>query len=142
MPHKFRRYVTKGYGRKGAKVQTYVLPEANSLVDSVVQTDLCCSTIDDILHFETESTELVQETVAVQTDTIIMKSDETQTDTATLDNLGTVETQTEVVEMRDAKIQVSELAEMKLCVGNYEEKFLPLVTKHKGVFKDVTGLYV
>ena len=67
MPHKFRSYVTKGYGRKGVKVQTYVLPEANSLVDSVVQTHLCCSTNDDILHFETESTELVQETVAVQT---------------------------------------------------------------------------
>ena len=71
-----------------------------------------------------------------------MKSDETQTDTVTLGNLGTVETQSEVVEMQDAKIQVSELAEMKLCVGNHEEKFLPLVTKHKGVFKDVTGLYV
>ena len=74
-----------------------MLPEANPLVDSVVQTDLCCSTNDDILHFETESTELVQETVAVQTDTVIMKSDETQIDTATLDNTRTVKTQTEVV---------------------------------------------
>ena len=44
--------------------------------------------------------------------------------------------------MQDAKIQVSELAKMKLCVGNHEEKFLPLVTKHKSIFKDVTGLYV
>lgn len=139
MPRKFRRYVPKGYSRKGDKVGTSVLPEANG---SIVQTDVCCGTKDDISHCETESRELEQETVAVETDTVIMKSVETQTDIETLDTTRTVETQTEVAEMQDTEIQISELAEMKLCVGNYEEKFLPLVTKHKGVFKDITGLYV
>ena len=46
-----------------------------------------------------KSIELEQEAVAVQTITVIMKCDETQTDTATLDNTRTVETQTEVAEI-------------------------------------------
>ena len=59
-----------------------------------------------------------------------------------LGNTKTTETHTEVIEMQDAGMQVSELDEMRLCVGNNDKKFLPLVTKHKDVFKDVTGLYI
>ena len=44
--------------------------------------------------------------------------------------------------MQDAEIQVSKSDEMRLYVGNNNEKFLSLVTKHKGLFKDVTGLYI
>ena len=41
MPHKFRRYVPKGYSRKTPKVRTSAILKANnSLVDSGVQTDL------------------------------------------------------------------------------------------------------
>ena len=28
-----------------------------------------------------------------------------------------------------------------MCEGNSDEKFLPLATKHKGVFKDAKGMY-
>lgn len=122
MPRKFRRYVAKGYSRKGLKVKT---SKADLLVDSGVQTDLHFNPDEDMLHLKTE---ILQETVAVQTDIIV--------------NSKSIETQTEVVEIQDAEIQVSELDEMRLCVGNNDEKFLPLVTKHKGLFKDVTGLYI
>ena len=47
-----------------------------------------------------------------------------------LSNTKTTETHTEVIEMQDTGMQVSELDEMRLCVGNNDEKFLPLVTKH------------
>lgn len=144
MPRKFRRYVEKGYSRKGsnsrkransaeaAKVKVSVLPEADSLVDLVVQTDPQFSIDDHMVHSETQTDGIMHETTAVQTDILI--SGQTKT----------VETQTEIVAVLDAGVQVGEpLAknEMRLCIGNNDEKFLPLVTKHKGVFKDVTGLY-
>jgi len=43
----------------------------------------------------------------------------------------------------DAEVQVDEIQsrnEEKICVGNSDEKFRPLITKHKSVFKDSTGM--
>ena len=48
----------------------------------------------------------------------------------------------EVVDMVDAEEQVGEQQSQGVCVGNGDEKFNPLINKHKGVFKDSTGTYV
>ena len=84
---------------------------------------------------------------------------ETQTDDHDLTSIETnsVSTQTDsplVIEFKDAAIQTDddslqsahaddndcdELDESIMCQGNNDEKFIPLIVKHKGVFRDITG---
>ena len=128
MPCKFRRYVVKRYSRKSANIKLSVLPQHDSLVDSAVQTDLQFNTDVDMPYLGTETVDIEQDSVAVQTDTDLSETT-------------SVETQTEVIEKQDVELQANELDEMMICIGNSDEKFHPLVAKHKGVFKDVTGLY-
>ena len=66
---------------------------------------------EDMLHLGTETIEIVQKTVAIQTDI------------ANLGNTKSIETHTEVVEMQDTEIQVSELNEMSAVCGKNDEKF-------------------
>jgi len=42
--------------------------------------------------------------------------------------------------MVDAEVQVGEQQSQRVCVGNSDKKFNPLINKHKGVFKDSTGI--
>ena len=75
-----------------------------------------------IINSETQTVLVHHQVVVVQTDIEI--SNEAKT----------VEMQTEAVERLDAEVQVGEsLAkdDMRLCVGNNDENFFQLVTKHK-----------
>ena len=78
---------------------------------------------------------------------------ETQTDDLPPTQLTSVSAQTDIVEYKDVAIQTDddmcvtgdvqeeqEEEELALCEGNPDEKFIPLVVKHKGVFRDVTGI--
>ena len=58
----------------------------------------------------TETVNIEQDSVAVQTNTV-------------LSEITSVETQTEVIEMQDIELQVNELDEMMICVGNSDESF-------------------
>ena len=55
------------------------------------------------------------------------------------------ESQTNTTEVCHVKVQTDhdELLtgdESSYCIGNNDEKFSPLITKHKSVFKDSTGM--
>ena len=122
MPRKFRRVVRKG-GVKSKKSQQQILTGIRDQVDLV-------------------SSAFAE--VAVQTDEVKFGEMATQTDT----NFPVVSTeasmQTENAEYADMCTQTSDediqqSTELVKCEGNNDDKFLPLVKKHEGIFEDVTG---
>jgi len=111
MPRKIRFYVPKGASRKGKGGGP---SEAVQMASVATQTDY------------SPPTELVLSSVSTQTDYAAEYKDATmQTDS---DDDVTVSVQEEREE------------ELRFCAGNSDEKFIPLVVKHKGVFRDVTGI--
>ena len=132
MPRKFRRVVRKG-GVQSKKTQHQILTGIRDQVDLV-------------------SSRFAE--MAVQTDKVELREMATQTDI----NFDVVSTeasmQTENPEYADMFTQTdnesiqqstvgihnsSNATELVKCEGNNDDKFLPLVNKHKGIFKDVTG---
>ena len=130
MPYKFRRYVPKGFSRKACKARKSVpyetSPSVIELCDAEVQTDEVL--VKETADSETQTNDINFKTVGVQTDKDLVKIAETQTDTTEVHN---VEVQAGEPLSRD---------EPNYCVGNNDDKFIPLITKHKGLFKDSTGI--
>ena len=115
MPRKFRRYVPKGYSRKGYKSK-----KSNSVEHVVNSAELQADNLQGTstkVDFGTQTDEILNDVVPV------IENEEV-----------------EVVDMVDAEIQVGEQQSQRVCVGNDDEKFKPLISKHKGVFKDSTGM--
>lgn len=85
--------------------------------------------------------------MAVQTDEVEFREMATQTDTDLAVVLMEASTPTENPEYADTSTQTDDESiqrihdppELVKCGGNNDDKFLPLVKKHKGIFKDVTG---
>ena len=130
MPYKFRKHVPKGFSRKARKANKALplatSPSAIELCDAEVQTEELTETADT----ETQTNEMSFTTVGVQTDKNQVKVAESQTDTTEVCH---VEVQTDHDELLTGD-------EPSYCIGNNDDKFIPLITKHKGVFKDSTGM--
>ena len=116
MPCKFKKYLPKGYSWKISK-QTQDEPEDQYEVvtaDYGSQTDNVGST-----------------SVETQTEIVVdMKSVATQTDE-----------ETDRMFVSDVEKQTDGNRHDNFCISNNDEKFSPLVAKHDGVFKDVSGKF-
>ena len=118
MPRKVRLYVPKGASRKGKDEEPSELVQ---VVSVATQTD------------DLPPTQLTSSLVSAQTDNALEYKDVAiQTDDNDLCVTGNVQEEQE-------EEQEEELA---LCEGNSDEKFIPLIVKHKGVFRDVTGILI
>ena len=125
MGRKFRKYLPKGYSRKRSKSQNECSDsEAQS---EVVTTDTGSQTVDvEYIPVETQTEAIVN-----------TASTTSQTEGGSVNDVGI---QTEGRSINDVGVQ-TEAKEDYLCIGNNDEKFAPLVTKHDGVFKDVSGMH-
>ena len=137
MPRKFRRVLRKGYSQKKDSLHNEATSDTE---DSVLDTTE--------VSIQTESIFTNLTTIAVQTDI--------QTETI-FTNLTTIAVQTDIIIhpdycQLDAAIQCSIEEGIKenlpppdsniqhvICEGNKDEKFYPLIEKHKGIFKDISG---
>ena len=123
MPRKFRKVVCKGYYKKqvvervptGDSDEEYVGNDSK-FTEAATQTDhmplvlkIDASTQTDI------GSEVIQ----------VMKSIETQTDSETM------------IASNDMEVEPS--VDYVICEGNNDERFQPIIIKHKGIFKDSTG---
>ena len=123
MPRKVRLYVPKGASRKG---KAEVPSESLHVASVETQTD----------DFQTETA-----AVSTQTDVVVVefKDAAVQTDIQTAGDSSQVES----TDGDDGDGQCTDggepAEEFSLCEGNSDEKFIPLIVKHKGVFRDVTG---
>ena len=122
MPRKFRRLLRKGYSQKKlAKHQ---------------KASLACSDDESNMFDTTE--------VSVQTETVLtaMISVEVQTDLTVHPDCykldAAIQCSVEEENKENLPPQDSNVGYM-MCEGNKDEKFYPLVEKHKGVFKDASG---
>ena len=125
MPRKVRLYTPKGASRKGkAEVpsESHHVTESYHVISVETQTD-------DFVQLETAS-------ASTQTDVVVVefKDAAVQTDSDSL--------RVELSAHTDGDGQCTDSgeAESTLCEGNSDEKFIPLIVKHKGVFRDLTGL--
>jgi len=124
MGRKFRKYLPKGYSQKGFnKVQNECSAQSEG-----VSTEIGLQTVD------VEST-----SVETQTKDVITASVTTQTDGRSVNDVGV---QTNERSVNNVGVQTCKTQEDYLCIGNSDEKFAPLVTKHDGVFKDASGMSV
>lgn len=142
MPRKFRRVLRKGYSQKKS-AKTSVEKEASLAHND--DEDNVFDTTEVSVQTETALTAMIS--VEVQTDLIIdpdcykldaaVQSDLTiHPDCCKLDvaiQCNVEEENKENLPPQDGSI------EYITCEGNKDEKFYPLVEKHKGVFKDVSG---
>ena len=125
MPRKVRLYVPKGASRKG---KAEVPSESLHVASVETQTD-------DFTPTENAS-------VSTQTDVVVVefKDAAVQTDFQTDCDSSQVESSAHSDD--DGQLTDSgepEQEKFTLCEGNSDEKFIPLIVKHKGVFRDVTG---
>ena len=149
MPRKFRCYVRKGAGRKARKgTSSFPCEEDAShntveqtekpvsfCIDVGVQTDeLCLHCID--AEIQTEISMMSQVDIAVQTDEQTFCTLTTTTAGEQNDNLTLEESSILVDDLTIPDVQVDSL---QICEGNDEEKFLPLIKKHKGAFTNAKG---
>ena len=152
MPRKFRCYVPKGASRKAKKVppsfpckenasQCTVEQNDNPILlctDVGVQTDEmrpCCSDAE----IQTEVSVMTKVDVAIQTDeqtSCLTVTTEEQTGNLAVEESSSLADSPEDLSSPD--IQADSL---QICVGNNDEKFSPLIIKHKGVFTNAKGSY-
>ena len=125
MPRKFRRVVRKG-GVKSKKSQQQVLTSIRDQIDLVSS---------GFAEMAVQTDEVEFREMAMQTDAdfaVVLTEASIQTD-----DLGYADTFTQT---DDESIQeIHDPSELVKCGDNDDDKFLPLVKKHKGIFKDVTG---
>ena len=114
MPRKFKKYLPKGYSRKGFKQVEDELGDSESQPNLEVETTESGSQTDDFGSISVET----------QTETVDVKSAATQTDDESL---------------MEVQIETDESRNDDFCIGNSDEKFAALVAKHDGVFKDASG---
>ena len=73
-------------------------------------------------------------------ETMNTEVDNVETMNTEVDNVETVNTEIDNVETMNTEVQPSEqFRNAKICEGNTDNKFHPLITKNKGVFKDPSG---
>ena len=143
MPRKFCCYIRKGASRKAQK-GTASFPCQEEDTCGELFTDIGVQTDD--IHYSCSDTEAQTESsMALKVDVAV------QTDEQNLSSLATaiVEEQTKnpVVEesssMGDSPVDLAlpdTQVYMQICKGNDDEKFTPLIFKHKGVFMNVQGI--
>ena len=138
MPRKLKFYVrknekrlqTKSAGASNAAVSLYnevavqTEPEAKpDKADAEVQTDSPDLVIEDIVQIDLQPVD--QAEIEIQTDVEVIAPNEVcATDVCSLETCDEEATSDELV-----------------CEGNNDEKFGPLVAKHKGVFRNVKGTH-
>lgn len=138
MPRKLKFYVrknekrlqTKSAGASNAAVSLYnevavqTEPEAKpDKVDAEVQTDSPDLVIEDIVQIDLQPVD--QAEIEIQTDAEVIAPNEVcATNVCSLETCDEEATSDELV-----------------CEGNNDEKFGPLVAKHKGVFRNVKGTH-
>ena len=146
MPRKFRCYIPKGASRKAQKgTASFPCQEEDTCGESgELCTDIGVQTDD--IHYSCSDAEVQTESfMALKVDVAV------QTDEQNLSSLATaiVEEQTEnpVVEesssMGDSPVDLAlpdTQVDMQICKGNDDEKFTPLILKHKGIFMNVQGI--
>lgn len=142
MPRKFRRVLRKGYSQK--KTAKKSVPKEASLASSDDEGSVFDTTE---VSVQTETTLTSMISVEVQTDLTIhpgcykldaaIQSDLTiHPDCYKLD--AAIQCSVEEENKENLFPQNSNVEHI-MCEGNKDEKFHPLVEKHKGVFKDVSG---
>ena len=119
MPRKFRRVLRKRYSQKKDSLPNEATSDTE---DSVLDTTE--------VSVQTETIFANLTTVAVQTD-IMIHPDYCQLDAAIQCSID--EEIKENLPPPDSNIQ------HVICEGNKDEKFYPLIEKHKGIFKDISG---
>lgn len=144
MPRKFRCYVPKGASRKQAKVPKEVsrkqakVPQTDEpqYKDSVVQTE---GTLVNFQEVGVQSEFVEVDDASVQTEGLVPSIAVCEVEVQT-DKLNMEETSSQTDDILDGIAPPELEVEMtQLCEGNNDEKFLPLVKKHKGIFMNAKG---
>ena len=103
------------------------------------------------MSVETQTDEVyIVKTVSVETQTdkihvVKTISASTETDEVHVVTVMSASTQTDKIELKEPRTHTGVELELNpdedfiLCEGNNDEKFHPLIVKHKGIFRDVTG---
>lgn len=116
MPRKFRKVVRKGYYKK-------------EVVERVPTDDCGDEWVGNTSKFADAATQ-TDDTLEISRADACM-----QTDMEVSPSKCCVETQTD----GEIDMEVEPIVDYVICEGNNDERFQPLITKHKGVFKDSTG---
>ena len=133
MPRKFRCYVPKGASRKQAKVLQTDEPQYK---DSVVQTETTLVNLCEV-GVQSESAEVVDASVQTEelTPSIAVCEAEVQTDKLTTEEISSqTDDVLDGIAPPELKVEMTHF-----CEGNNDEKFLPLIKKHKGIFMNAKG---
>ena len=108
-------------------------------VDTEVDVEIMNTEVNDV---ETVDTEVGMELINTEDDVETVDTEVGVEMMNTEDDLEMVDTEVYNEEMVNTEIQPDEqFRNKKVCEGNADAKFHPLVTKNKGVFKDLTGRY-
>jgi len=150
---KFRCYVPKGASRKAQKGTPPLPCDEDASHNAVVQTDELLSLCTDV-EVQTNEICLLSVDAEIQTDVYMASRVDVavQTDEQPLFTLATTtaEVQTNNLTVEEGSIlddSPNNLAPpdvqvdcLQICEGNNDEKFLPLIKKHKGVFMNAKGI--
>ena len=155
MPRKFRRVLRKGYSQKKDSLHNEATSDTEDSVLDTTEVSVQTESIFTNLTTIAVQTDIQTETIFTNLTTIAVQTD-IQTETI-FTNLTTIAVQTDIMIhpdccQLDAAIQCSIEEEIKenlpppdsniqhvICEGNKDEKFYPLIEKHKGIFKDISG---
>lgn len=118
MPYKFQKHMPKGFSWKASKAKNpYLVKSVPQLLSCVMQKYKLKYRFKKQLIQKLKQMTQVLKTVGVQTDKDQVKVAESQTNTTEIYN---VEVQTDEPLSRD---------EPSYCIGNYDDKFIPLIAK-------------
>lgn len=149
MPRKFRKVVQKGYYKKevveriptGDSDDEHV-SNASRFTETATQTDHIQLEVQKIdASIQTDDSEVVQimKSVTTQTESEMMSNDMTQTQSEMMMSNNMTQTASEPMMSNDMEIEPI-IIDYVICEGNNDERFQPLIIKHKGIFKDSTGI--
>ena len=139
MPRIFQCYVPKGASRKRAKLEE--LADEIQYMDALIQTGdtgfILCT-----VEVQTDETIVHTNDAALQTENLLPSTAvceaEVQTEKSTV-----IEISVQTDDLLDGIASpVQEVEIRQLCEGNNDDKFLPLVRKHKGIFMNTKGICI